>query len=47
MLRNKDLQQFNYIVSHNLRSHLANIMGLLEVFKKIRRTSRDLKMDKI
>ncbi|HNP21832.1 MAG TPA: ATP-binding protein [Panacibacter sp.] len=33
MLRNKDLQQFNYIVSHNLRSHLANIMGLLEVFK--------------
>lgn len=36
MLRNKDLQQFTYIVSHNLRSHLANIMGLLEVFKNSR-----------
>jgi len=26
--RNKDLQQFNYIVSHNLRAPVANIMGL-------------------
>lgn len=36
MLRNKDLQQFTYIVSHNLRSHLANIMGLSELFKNYR-----------
>lgn len=33
MHRNKDLQQFAYIVSHNLRSHLANILGLSEVFR--------------
>lgn len=33
MHRNKDLQQFAYIVSHNLRSHLSNILGLSEVFK--------------
>ncbi len=26
--RNKDLQQFNYIVSHNLRAPVANILGL-------------------
>ncbi|HWB27069.1 MAG TPA: PAS domain-containing sensor histidine kinase [Chitinophagaceae bacterium] len=26
--RNKDLQQFTYIVSHNLRAPVANIMGL-------------------
>src|SRR4051812_11938107 len=26
--RNKHLQQFNYIVSHNLRAPVANIIGL-------------------
>jgi PAS domain S-box-containing protein len=26
--RNKDLEQFNYIVSHNVRSHVANIAGI-------------------
>ncbi len=30
--RNKDLQQFNYIVSHNLRAPVANIMGLVTLF---------------
>lgn len=28
MQRNKDLEQFSYITSHNLRSPVANIMGL-------------------
>jgi len=31
--RNKDLEQFSYIVSHNLRSPVANMMGLAEVMK--------------
>ena len=29
--RNKDLEQFSYIVSHNLRSPLANLLGLTEL----------------
>jgi len=29
--RNKDLEQFSYIVSHNLRAPVANIMGIAEV----------------
>jgi PAS domain S-box-containing protein len=31
--RNKDLEQFSYIVSHNLRSPLANIIGISEIMK--------------
>ncbi|MEM0518321.1 PAS domain-containing sensor histidine kinase [Aequorivita flava] len=31
--RNKDLEQFSYIVSHNLRSPVANIIGLTEELK--------------
>ena len=31
--RNKDLEQFSYIVSHNLRSLVANIIGLTEVMR--------------
>ncbi len=31
--RNKDLEQFAYIVSHNLRSPVANIIGFLELLK--------------
>jgi PAS domain S-box-containing protein len=30
--RNKDLEQFAYIVSHNLRSPVANILGLSHLF---------------
>lgn len=32
--RNKHLQQFNYIVSHNLRAPVANIMGLIRLFSE-------------
>ena len=31
--RNKELEQFSYIVSHNLRSPIANIMGLTDIVK--------------
>lgn len=31
--RNKDLEQFSYIISHNLRSPVANILGLAEVLQ--------------
>lgn len=31
MQRNKDLEQFSYIISHNLRSPVANIIGLTEL----------------
>jgi len=32
--RNADLRQFSYIVSHNLRSPLAKILGLVGIFKE-------------
>ncbi|WP_316929324.1 PAS domain S-box protein [Cyclobacterium qasimii] len=35
MQRNKDLEQFTYIVSHNLRAPVANIMGLSEALRTI------------
>ena len=31
--RNQDLEQFSYIVSHNLRSPLANLLGISEIVK--------------
>jgi len=31
---NKDLEQFTYIISHNLRAPVANIMGLSEMLKE-------------
>lgn len=31
--RNKDLEQFAYIVSHNLRAPVANIIGVTDIFK--------------
>lgn len=30
--RNKDLEQFSYIISHNLRAPVANIMGIASLF---------------
>jgi signal transduction histidine kinase len=31
---NKDLQQFSYITSHNLRAPVANLIGLLDIYDK-------------
>ncbi len=31
--RNKDLEQFSYIISHNLRAPLANIIGLSKILR--------------
>lgn len=31
--RNKNLEQFSYIVSHNLRAHVANILGISNLLK--------------
>lgn len=31
---NKDLQQFNYIVSHNLRTPVANMLGLTSILER-------------
>lgn len=31
--RNNDLEQFSYIVSHNLRAHLANILGITNLLE--------------
>ncbi len=33
-IKNNDLNQFAYIVSHNLRSHIAKIQGLMYLFQK-------------
>ncbi|SIR40453.1 PAS domain S-box protein [Pontibacter lucknowensis] len=33
--QNQDLQQFNYIVSHNLRAPVANLVGLSSVLQKL------------
>ena len=32
--RNRDLEQFSYIVSHNLRAPIANIIGLVQIQKQ-------------
>jgi PAS domain S-box-containing protein len=32
--RNKDQEQFNYIISHNLRAPVANISGLVELLER-------------
>jgi PAS domain S-box-containing protein len=37
--QNQDLQQFTYIVSHNLRSPVANAMGLVEMLHTIDKAS--------
>jgi PAS domain S-box-containing protein len=39
---NKDLKQFSYITSHNLRAPLANLIGLLNLIEDIRITDNEL-----
>ena len=40
---NKDLQQFSYITSHNLRAPLSNLTGLLNLLEDIRIDNPELK----
>ncbi len=42
MQRNKDLEQFSYIISHNLRSPVANIKGLTELMNSEGNTDEDI-----
>ncbi|WP_224997764.1 PAS domain S-box protein [Cesiribacter sp. SM1] len=39
--QNRDLQQFTYIVSHNLRSPVANAMGLVDILSMISKDSAE------
>ena len=41
---NKDLKQFSYITSHNLRAPLSNLTGLLNLIEDIPIENTDLKM---
>ena len=41
--RNKDLEQFSYIVSHNLRAPVANIIGIADVMELPGLTDEDKK----
>jgi PAS domain S-box-containing protein len=41
---NKDLRQFSYITSHNLRSPLSNLIGLLKLTEDIEIKDEELKM---
>lgn len=42
--RNKDLEQFTYVISHNLRSPLTNIMGLSQLLQEDGQTEDFQKM---
>ncbi len=42
--RNKDLEQFSYIISHNLRSPVANIKGLVEMLDSDHLTDQESKL---
>lgn len=40
--RNKDLEQFTYIVSHNLRGPLSTILGLCQLMKDVKLNEQEL-----
>lgn len=42
--QNNDLQQFTYIVSHNFRAPLANIMGLVDLLASLKPDSEDFQV---
>ncbi|MCS6818316.1 MAG: PAS domain S-box protein [Chitinophagales bacterium] len=42
--QNKELQHFNYIVSHNLRAPVANLIGLAKLFRKNESSERNNKI---
>lgn len=42
--RNKDLEQFTYVISHNLRAPLTNIMGLSQLLVDDRQSEEQLKL---
>ena len=44
LLRNKDLEQFSYIISHNLRAPVANIMSLVTLMNSDELFNEDKKM---
>jgi PAS domain S-box-containing protein len=39
--QNQDLQQFSYIVSHNLRAPLSNALGLVDMLKSVGKDSEE------
>jgi PAS domain S-box-containing protein len=39
--QNEKLKDFTYIISHNIRSHAANFLGLIDVLKRIELTSEE------
>lgn len=41
--RNRDLEQFSYIISHNVRAPLANIVGTVNLLKKLELTEAEKK----
>jgi PAS domain S-box-containing protein len=44
LVSNKELEQFSYILSHNLRAPVANIMGIAEVLKDTSNTEETKEM---
>jgi len=41
--RNNDLEQFSYIISHNLRAPVANILGLVDIMQTIGLKKKEVK----